>query len=165
MTASPVPWRARALLAIAILALRAPSLTEPRWYSDDGFFTAVAYAMSRGVPLYAGVFDNSPPGIYWLYRLLLLLGGDHRLVQAYAALAVVAAALLTVEVARPAGHPAPLLAGALAGFALSVPTLDGDLLNVELAALPFFVGGLALSFAQRPAWHLAAGAMLGAGDG
>ena len=156
-----IPWRLRLALGAGVLALRLPSLTEPRWYSDDGFFTAVAFAMSKGVPLYAGVFDNSPPGIYWLYRLVLALGGDHRLVQGIAAAAVIAAALLTMEIAA---RVAPLwpaaLAGGLTGLVLSIPTLDGDLLNVELAAQPFFLGALLAAFARDRRWSLASGVLL-----
>lgn len=143
-----------------MFALRVPSLTEPRWYSDDGFYTAVAFAMSKGIPLYAGVFDSSPPGIYWLYRLVLALGGGHWLVQGFAAAATVAAALLTMEIAA---RVAPLwpaaTAGALTGLALSIPTLDGDLLNVELAALPFFLGALLAALARDRRWRFVSGAL------
>lgn len=156
---------ARLGLVVGILLLRAPTLTEPRWYSDEGFFTSVAWAASKGLPLYRRVYDNSPPGIYWIYRALLALGagGQHVLVQLATTAAVVAASLLALEVARRlAGLKAGLLAGALVGLALSLPTLDGDLLNVELAALPFFMGALVLSFSSRLPAAFAAGALLGA---
>ena len=156
---------ARLGLAAGVLLFRVPTLTEPRWYSDEGFFTSVAWATSKGLPLYARVYDNSPPGIYWLYRILLGLGagGHHVVVQLAAALAVLSAALLTFEIARRlTGLGTALGAGALTGLVLSLPTLDGDLLNVELAALPFFLGALALSFSDRLPAALAAGALLGA---
>ncbi|TMD03153.1 MAG: hypothetical protein E6J02_14310 [Chloroflexi bacterium] len=123
----------------------------------------VAWATSKGVPLYGGVYDNSPPGIYWLYRLLLLLGAGryHLVVQVAATLAVVAAALLTFEITRQLSPPWPAaLAGGLTGFALSVPTLDGDLLNVELAALPLFLAALRLAFTGRVTWAFLAGGLL-----
>ncbi len=146
------------------MLIRLPSLSEPRWHPDDGLFTVVAWATSKGIPLYAGIFDNSPPGIYWLYRLLLLLGADryHVVVQLAATLAVAAAALLTFEITRQVAQPWPaVLAGALTGFALSVPTLDGDLLNVELAALPLFLAALRLAFTGRLPGAFLAGALLG----
>ena len=124
----------------------------------------VAWATSKGVPLYGGVYDNSPPGIYWLYRLLLLLGAGryHLVVQVAATLAVVAAALLTFEITRQLSPPWPAaLAGGLTGFALSVPTLDGDLLNVELAALPLFLAALRLACTGRVTRAFLAGALLG----
>jgi hypothetical protein len=160
--------RTLALTAIGIVAgtfaMRIPSLAEPGWYFDDGAFTAVAWAMSKGVRLYAGVYDDQPPGIYWLYRLLIALGArdQHLVVQVAATISVVATALLVFELARrwlPLRYAA--LAGALTGFALSLPTLDGDFLNVEVAALPFFMAGLLVAFSARPSGVLASGALLG----
>ena len=156
--------RRRLGLALLVILVRLPSLFEPRWYSDDGFFTTVAWAMARGLPLYSGVFDNSPPVIYWLYRLLQTLGSleHHYVVQLIATAAATMAALLTFEVSR---RVLPLwpsaLAGALTGLALSLPVLDGDLLNVELAALPFFLGALLLAFSRRGTLVLASGCLLG----
>ena len=146
------------------MLIRLPTLAEPPWSSDDGFFTAIAVAMSKGVTLYKGVYDDQPPMIFWLYRVLVALGSPdhHFVVQLAACAAVVASALLTYTIARRAGAPeVALWAGALAGVALSIPTLDGDLMNVELAALPFFLGALALSFSRRPVPLLAAGVLLG----
>ncbi len=152
-------------LAATILVIRIPTLAEPPWYTDDGFFTAGGWAMSKGISLYAGVYDDQSPGIYWLFRLLVMFGADKHnvVVQLAATFAVIATALLTLSVARmmlplwPAG-----LAGAMAGLVLSLPTLDGDLFNVELGALPFFLGALWLSFSHRRASSLVAGALLGA---
>jgi hypothetical protein len=156
-------WAVRAALAVGVLLLRTPTLTEPAWYSDDGFFMSVAWLNSQGLRLYSGVFDNSPPGIYWLYRLMLLLGArDHHIVvQAFAALAAAASSVLTFEVARrlAPGRPA-ILAGALTGFALSLPVLDGDLLNVELAGLPFFLAALAVAFRRTSLAAAASGVLL-----
>jgi hypothetical protein len=151
-------------LAAAVLVIRIPTLAEPPWYTDDGFFTAGGWAMSKGLTLYAGVYDDQPPGIYWLFRLLVLFGADHHhiVVQLAATAFVIATALLTLSVARTV---LPLWPAALAGFTtglvLSLPTLDGDLFNVELGALPFFLGALRLSFSQRRMPPLVAGALLG----
>src|SRR5205814_1284686 len=114
--------------------------------------------------LYGQVFDLSPPGIYWLFRGLVALGADRRhwLVQALTAVLVVAAALLTREVARRVAGPWPAaLAGLVCGLALSVPSLDGDLINVEIAALPFFLAALLLAFDGGPRASLASGALFG----
>jgi hypothetical protein len=165
--ADPVGYgRLLAALAIAAgtLAMRVPSLTEPPWYYDDGVFTSVAWATSKGVPLYSGVYDLQPPGIYWLYRLLIASGaGEHHyVVQVAAAIAVVAIALLTFEIARR-GMPVRLavFAAGLTGFALGLPTLDGDLLNVEVVALPFFMAGLLVAFSRSAAAVWVSGALVG----
>ncbi len=156
-------WAVRAGIALGVLLLRAPTLSEPAWYSDDGFFMSVAWLTTQGLRLYSGVYDNSPPAIYWLYRLMLALGAGqhHVVVQAFAAAAVVASSLLTFEVARRIAPMWPAaLAGGLTGLALSLPVLDGDLFNVELAGLPFFLAALLLAFDRAPLAAAAAGAML-----
>ena len=68
-------------IAVGTILFRLPSLSEPRWYFDEGVFTTVAWATSKGLPLYARVYDLQPPGIYWLYQLILALGaGEHHFV-------------------------------------------------------------------------------------
>jgi 4-amino-4-deoxy-L-arabinose transferase-like glycosyltransferase len=159
---APAPVRLG--LVLLVVVIRVPSLFEPRWYSDEGFFTTVAWATARGVPLYSGVYDNQPPVIFWLYRLTQALGSleHHSIVQLTATAAVALVALLTFEVSRRlTGQWAATLAAALTGTALSLPVLDGDLLNVELAALPFFLAALLLAFSPRGALVLASGALLG----
>ncbi|MGA7911770.1 MAG: hypothetical protein WCC30_09535 [Candidatus Dormiibacterota bacterium] len=156
-------WAVRGGIALGVLLLRLPTLSEPAWYSDDGFFMSVAWLTTQGLRLYSGVYDNSPPAIYWLYRLMLALGAGqhHVVVQAFAAVAVIASSLLTFEVARRIAPMWPAaLAGSLTGLALSLPVLDGDLFNVELAGLPFFLVALLLAFHRAPFAAAASGAML-----
>jgi hypothetical protein len=151
-------------LAAGTMLIRVPSLFEPRWYFDEGVFTTVAWATSKGLPLYSRVYDLQPPGIYWLYRLMIAFGaGEHHFVaQLVGALFVVATAVLTFVISlrfmplRPAA-----LAGAMTGLVLSIPTLDGDLLNVEIAALPFFLASLRLAFSRRWPLVFASGVLLG----
>jgi hypothetical protein len=152
-------------LAAGTMLLRLPSLTEPRWYFDEGVFTSVAWAMSKGLPLYAGAYDLQPPGIYWVYRVLIALGANehHVVTQIAGALFVVATALLTFVISiRFMPLRAAALAGGLTAVVLSIPTLDGDLLNVELAALPFFLASLRLAFSRRWVLLFASGVLLGA---
>ncbi|HEY8761983.1 MAG TPA: hypothetical protein VIP52_13845 [Candidatus Dormibacteraeota bacterium] len=144
--------------------VRLPSLFEPRWYSDEGIFTTVAWAAGHGRALYSGVYDNAPPMIYWLFRLAQALGSleQHSVVQLLATVAATVAAVLTFEVSRRFLRPsAAALAGGLTGVVLSLPVLDGDLINVELAALPFFLGALLLAFSRRGVLLLVSGALLG----
>jgi len=160
-----VRWRAALGIVAFTLVLRIPSLSEPRWYSDESVFTTVAWAMTKGVTLYSGIYDLQPPGIYWLYWLLVgPLGGSqhHIVIQLAICVFVVATALLTFEIARRfvARWPAAL-AGLLVGIVWAIPTMDGDLLNVELAGLPFFLAGLLLAFSSRLPVVFAAGVLVG----
>jgi hypothetical protein len=161
---SPALAQVRLGLVLLVVLVRLPSLFEPRWYSDEGFFTTVTWATARGLPLYSGVFDNSPPVIFWLLRLAQALGSleHHYVVQLMATVAVITAAVLTFEVCRRSLRPSTsALAAALTGLGLSLPVFDGDLFNVELAALPFFLGALLLAFSRRGALVVASGALLG----
>lgn len=139
--------RASAVALLTIL-VRLPTLWEPRWYSDEGTFTTVAWVHSLGVPLYSGVFDINPPGIYWLYGALLRAGADqhHFVVQAALLIAVLVSVLCVFSIAANwYGSNVALAAALLAAVALSLPTLDGDLLNIEIAALPFFLAAFVMS--------------------
>jgi hypothetical protein len=157
--------RRRDLLALilAVLVVRLPTLSEPRWFSDEGTFTTVAWLQSHGLRLYADVFDNSPPGIYWIYRGLLAVGGatHHVVVQLALAAAVLGTVVLVYRITLQwfDGRVA-VMAALLCGVGLSLPTLDGDLLNVEVAALPFFLGALVLALSDRRGSALAAGMLL-----
>src|SRR3981081_2736758 len=96
--------RQSALAALGVAAftllVRIPTLSEPRWYYAEGVFRSVAWANSKGVTLYVGVFDVQPPGIFWLVRLLLAAGANHFVVQLAVTLFAVAAAVLTYAIAR-----------------------------------------------------------------
>jgi hypothetical protein len=154
----------RMALVLGVVIVRLPTLSEPRWFSDEGIFTAVAQGVSGGLPLYAKVFDNSPPGIYMLFLALISLGAvqHHWLVGAASSAAVASVALLMFSlVRRLASTTTAALAAATCGIALSIPTLDGDLINVELAALPFFMASLLVAFSKRPWAPYASGLLLG----
>jgi hypothetical protein len=156
-------WRLWLLAGVALLRL--PTLAEPRWGSDDAFFTTVAWSMSRGVPLYRGVYDNSPPGIYWLYRAFVALGASshHIVVQVAALVAVLAVTLLTFEIGRRLLDARQGLAAAgITGVILSLPTLDGDLFNVEMAGLPFLLAAILVAMRPSVLSAVAAGFFLAA---
>jgi hypothetical protein len=155
--------RASAVALLTIL-VRLPTLWEPRWYSDEGTFTTVAWVHSLGGPLYSGVFDINPPGIYWLYGVLLRAGADqhHFVVQAALLIAVLVSALCIFWIASPwFGPNVGMGAAVLAAAGLSLPTLDGDLLNIEIAALPFFLAALLMSLKKGTLPAVLAGMLAG----
>lgn len=151
-------------VAAFTLLLRIPTLAEPRWYYDEAIFTTAAWETSKGMTLYVDVIDLQPPGIHWLGRLLLAAGsGEHHLVnQLVVSGLVTAAAVLTFAIARRWMNIWPAtLAGLLTGFGLSLPGLNGNVLNVEIAALPFFLASLLVAFSSRSPMVLLSGALLG----
>src|SRR3981081_988831 len=148
-------------VAAFTLLIRIPTLSEPGWYYDEGVFTSVAWANSKGVTLYVGVFDVQPPGIFWLVRLFLAAGENHLVVQLAVTAFAVASAVLTFAIARRWMDIWPsTLAGLLTGFGLSLPAFNGNLLNVEIAALPFFLASLLAAFSSRYLMVFLSGALL-----
>src|SRR2546421_2777978 len=153
------------MLATAVIAMRLPSLWEPRWYSDEGTFTTMAWLHSQGFALYTGAFDTSPPGIYWLYEILLRAGADrhHIVVQLALLIAVLAAVECVYSLTRKwFGASVATVAAVLCAAGLSLPTLDGDLLNVEIAALPFFLGAMVAANHERARWAFVTGLLAAA---
>ena len=151
-------------VAAFTLLLRIPTLAEPRWYYDEAIFTTAAWETSKGMTLYVDVIDLQPPGIHWLCQLLLAAGsGEHHLVNQLAVSALaMASAVLTFAIARRWMNIWPAtLAGLLTGFGLSLPGLNGNVLNVEIAALPFFLASLLVAFSSRSPMVLLSGALLG----
>ncbi len=58
------------LASFLFFLLRFPSLFEPLWYGDEGIYQAIGTSLNNGKQLYAEVFDNKPPLLYWLYAVL-----------------------------------------------------------------------------------------------
>ena len=84
------------------------------------------------------------------------------MIQAALLLAVTVSVLLTYRIARGLDARLALPAALVCAVALSLPTLDGDRLNVELAALPFFLGALVLAGSGGTTTAVACGALLAA---
>ncbi len=74
---TPSIWRVAVLqrwfivISGAFVLLRIPSFIEPPWYSDAGTYADIGWALNHGARLYVDVWDNKPPGIYWLSALLV----------------------------------------------------------------------------------------------
>lgn len=149
-----------AVLALTML-LRVPSLFEPPWYDDEGIYAAVAHGMVNGRDLYSEILDNRPPGIYFIYGLLLAWSGFAPwMIKLGAALAVLAGQVGIFAIGRRMwGAPAGLLAAALAGLALSLPFLEGNIANSEVFMLAPLAFGMLAVLRGR---YLAAGLCFGA---
>src|SRR5690349_2456022 len=60
-----------ALLAISFFffLLRLPSLIEPNWYGDEGYYQVIGMALNHGSLLYSQIWDNKPPLLYIIYAI------------------------------------------------------------------------------------------------
>src|SRR5258708_12217938 len=57
-------------VAAVLVVLRLPSLFEPAWSSDAGAYANIGRSLDLGGVLYSGIWDNKPPGLYWLSALI-----------------------------------------------------------------------------------------------
>src|SRR5713101_8224608 len=153
---APSIWRVALLqrwfivISGAFVLLRIPSFIEPSWYSDAGTYADIGWALNHGARLYVDVWDNKPPGIYWLSALLV----GHLQVAIAMPLASMlftgVAAVCVASIGRRVGGAGVGTIAALSYVVVaSLPNLDGDLFNAELFGATFVaaaLAGLALLF-------------------
>ena len=157
-------------IAVVTGALRLPLVARPL-SSDEGGFLMVAAQWHPGTSLYGDYWVDRPPLLITLFRLADLAGGavPLRLLGIVAVVATVMLASRLGRIAVPAGRWAPVLCAATAAVFVSTPLFDPVLVNGELLAVPFVVGGLASvliaarSGPSASGWWLVAGAAATAG--
>jgi hypothetical protein len=103
------------LLAVVMLALRLPDLGNPLIDLDEQMYLLVGDRMWSGAIPYVDIWDRKPIGLFLLYALARVPGGDPYLGYQLlaAAFALVTAGLLAVFARRLANGWAGLAAGAL----------------------------------------------------
>src|SRR5712691_3211454 len=65
-------WLLAALVVVAFIAL--PSITYPIG-RDQATFCVIGQGLLRGQQLYRDLWDNKPPGIFWLFTLVVKVFG------------------------------------------------------------------------------------------
>jgi hypothetical protein len=155
-----------ALVLAVLLLLRLPSLFEPAWSGDAGAYANIGRSLDLGGRLYDGIWDNKPPGMYWL-GAAAMAGGASPLRMQLAMFAVVALATLLVGLLgwRLRDASTGIVAALLFAVVASLPNFAGDQLNAEIAgALPAAAAMLLLLWRTPIAVRraAAAGLLLGA---
>lgn len=148
-------------IALAFLALRLPSFVEPIWYSDDGTYANIGWALNHGARLYVDVWDNKPPGVYWLSGFLVA----HLPIGVAMPLAATTLTLITaVGVGaigrRLGGTRVALLAVAAYVVVGSLPFMHGTLLNAEICGATCSTLAIALVVLRREVWSAAVAGLL-----
>jgi hypothetical protein len=157
--------RQRWLIVISstFVVLRIPSFVEPTWYSDAGTYADIGWALNRGARLYVDVWDNKPPGIYWLSAFMV---GHLPIAIAMPLASTLFTGLAAVCVAgigrRIGGAGVGTVAALSYVVVASLPSLDGDLFNAELFGATFVAAAIAIVLhSSRPIWLIVAGALAG----
>jgi len=153
-------------LVAVFVVLRLPNLVEPTWYSDEGTYADIGRALLHGAALYRQVWDNKPPGVYWLAAGVVALVGPGAPAFPIAAAVVTAtiAAGVWVLGRRCGGLTTAGLASLLVIVLLSVPDFEGNLFNAEIVGAALVVVAVVVGSAPHGRrWRpCAAGALVGA---
>lgn len=136
--------RAGLLLLFVTLVLRAETFFHPLILpTDEGLYFRIAYQwLVEHTPLYLGAFDHKPPGIYYLYGLLMTLGGPSMLsIRVGTVVFAWAGALLCYGFARRLAVARPHAAGIGAGLAYAILScrLTGLNANLEIFFSPLII--------------------------
>jgi hypothetical protein len=134
------------LVAAVLLLLRLPSLFEPAWSGDAGAYANIGRSLDLGGTLYSGIWDNKPPGVYWL-SAAATAGGASVLRMQLALLVIASLCTLLVGLLgwRLRDAATGVVAALLFAVVVSVPNFAGDQVNAELAgALPALAAMLVL---------------------
>jgi hypothetical protein len=144
---------AAATIAVVLVALRLPSLFEPAWSADEGAYADIGRSLDHGSVLYRDVWDNKPPGIYWL-AAAVSLGHASVFRMQVLLFAVVAGGAIVVWMLgrRIASNRVALLTSVLYITLTSLPVFSGDQLNTEVvAAVPAAAAMMLMLGGPKPA--------------
>ena len=148
-----------ALLVVVMVVIIAPLIALSQviayWRTDvvdDQMFGYYGWRIAHGATVYLDVWDNKPPGIYWINALGMLVGHDSYfgVIALCAAALVIAHAAFFVVAASVFHRGAAALATILLSFYLTHAFYTGGtnrtetfLVACELAAVAFYMRGWA----------------------
>lgn len=148
----------------AFIILRLPSLFEPHWYGDEAVYAAVAHAIEKGRTLYVDVWDNKPPGIYFIYMLGDPMNRLHviRVLNLVAGIALIGG-LYKIALQFKYKFVARIAVLGLAVFTLGTPILEGNIANAENFFMTFIVWGIYFALAyEKYRYQFISGMLFGA---
>lgn len=125
--------------------LRFPSLFEPYWYGDEGVYQTIAYALSQGLSLYTGIWDNKPPLLYVIYYLL---GGEQFYTRALSLIFGILAVITFFYLAKKLfkSFRPIFISTAFFTFFFAIPMFEGNIANAENFMLfPILLAGYLLN--------------------
>lgn len=137
-----------ALMLIAAMVLRIPSLFEPYWYGDEGIYLTLGEALRHGLTWYKDIHDNKPPLLYLLaaisgsvfwFRLILLFWHGITIV-------------LFWDLANKLferRRKAIIFSAGVFTLLTTIPLLEGNIANAEIFMIGPIIAGFLLLFAQN----------------
>lgn len=112
--------------------LRLPSLFEPLWYGDEGIYQVIGTSLNNGKLLYAEIFDNKPPLLYWLYAILNSDQFTIRLASLiFGVLSIVIFFLLSKKLFGNTKNKIHFVTTFVFAVLFGLPTFEGNIANAE----------------------------------
>ncbi len=158
--------RSLILILILLVLLRLPSLFEPYWYLDEAMYLTIGRCLRHGWLLYQDIFDNKPPGIYWL----ALLSPSLWVFRLIALVSQFVSVFLFFHLTKKIGgrNNIAFLATLLLVLLTATPVWEGNITNAEILMSPFVIGAFYLGWCylnKSPAsayrWLFGAGLLCG----
>lgn len=143
-----------------LFLFRFPSLFEPKWYGDEGTYSAVAHHLNSGYKLYTNVWDNKPPVIYLLYSIFDRFGENVQLVARVASLffSALSSFVLFFIVRNITKKPhIAFISGAILNVFLALPVFEANIANTEHLFILFILLGLYFLFKNKARFWLLSG--------
>ena len=120
-------WRAPAIIVLAVLLARAQTFADPVLGFDEQYYLLVAGRWLQGALPYVDIWDRKPLGLFAIYALAQLPGGDPFVLYKLLAAGFVAATALTIRrsALREAGEFGATVAALLYVFWLNFMEGEG----------------------------------------
>ncbi len=132
--------------------LRLPSLFEPLWYGDEGIYQVIGNSLNNGKLLYAEIFDNKPPLLYWLYAILHSDQFTVRLASLiFGVFCVGIFFLLSKKLFKSKTNNISYLTTLIFAVLFGLPALEGNIANAEnFMILPILTSAILILNARKP---------------
>ena len=160
----PLTW-----VLVVIVIFHLPTLLEPLWYWDSGFYQVISQGMVQGKLLYVDLWDNKLPGIYFIFALFYkLFGHQQAFLHGFLTLWICATAITVFKIAKTLfNRKVAVISAWIFAFLTLPPVCTGGIPNAEI----FMILPNAIAFymlfkdAKKITWwkSLIAGLFLGLG--
>ncbi|MBI4059053.1 hypothetical protein HY404_02305 [Candidatus Microgenomates bacterium] len=131
------------VLLTIIFVLRIPTFFEPYWYGDEAISLAVGNALTKGLLLYQGIYDNKPPLLY----LVAAIAGNlfwFKVILAFWHLATIYLFHRLAKILFEKNNQLVKIATVVFAILTTLPLLEGHIANGEIFMIGPIIGAFAL---------------------
>lgn len=133
-----------ALLCIPLIFLRTPTIFEPHWSKEEGFFSVIAHLVNKDYLLYKDLSFTKMPGIILIYSIGEIAGPlSLAVVKIVGIIAAATATFFNYKITEKLfSKQASIISSFLMIVFLGLTILDANVISVTLICLPFLLGGI-----------------------